>query len=226
MLTQWIPYCSAELHLDPFHSDLVKNKFEKGLLLKTSKTEIYKGFRNYALTLSLSGEAIQERYSKVHTQRDIVNSIEGLLGNIEPSLARCLQLYEEEKILGTLKFLPQGLTDPTLGEGKPLFAWMNATREDFLPNYLEVPNGTMAEYVPTFQKLREACKYIPPFREQGPHSTFPGETFADCIETFLNIYDAVKEHKIWESEEKERSYEQGEENPIPKRARLVFPISE
>lgn len=184
------------------------------------------------------------------SKEKIIGSIQNLLGDIEPSLERCAKFFKDEKVSPVLVFMPEGLADPSdnwrnASSDSPheekfpkhITTLVNDAKnyETSLPKSLEIPEGISIEYVPTFQKLKEMpvpkeiVYYNLPsisLRATKVYNVITGETFADCIDNFFTMYEAVEKHKSWETQERQRLKAQGIENPVPKVARLILPSSE
>ncbi len=151
------------------------------------------------LNITLPANGMQELSSK----EAIISSVHGIIGDFGQNLERCVRLAEEGVIQDSLCFTAQGLLDYSNKDKsgyQKVTEWIRNARDyssnpsEGFPEDMKLPEGLTIEFVPTFRKLR----YMDGLGEKVGHNyTIKGETFAQQVENFLNMYDAVTAHIDW-----------------------------
>ena len=149
--------------------------------------------------ITIPTHGMQELSSK----EKIIASAHQIMGDFGQNLERCVKLAKKEVIQDYLGFTSQGLYDYSNKDkldGKKVTDWVQNARDysgnpcEGFPEDMELPEGLTIEFVPTFRKLR----YIEGLGEKvGENYTIEGETFAQQVKNFLNMYDAVTSHIDW-----------------------------
>lgn len=150
----------------------------------------------------------------------IIDSVKRLLGDFGNGLERSVELAEKRIIQDDFYFTPKGLCDYSRAdelERKQVTEWVKYARDypsnvnELLPDDLRFPKGLEVKFAPTFQALRNLGDYA---WKEGNSDYIGGETFADCVKNFLDMYDAVVAHIDWEertgNEIRFRQLEKGE----------------
>lgn len=236
-----IIYDYAHVILDPselksMYGEEYKSEFKNGQL--NSARGIFHMSLVNDCVLEMHGIAIPSYgIQELSSDKAIVNSIQRLVGDFGNSLERCFELAKERIIQDSLYFTPNGLYDYSKEnklDGKQVTEWVRHAKDypfnlkEVLPNDMKLPEGLEVKFVPTFQALRDIDTLS--LSIVGSCYTIRGETFANCVENFLAMYEAVTTHINWEEQTRNQiilhQSKKGEHihsGTIPV-AELIFPV--
>jgi len=174
---------------------------------------------------------------KLSSDEAIIESAKRLVGDIKSPLEEYNALAATKAVQDNLYFTSLGLFDysmaeefnkKSMGEIVAEARCRSENPKEAFPN-ITLPKGSMVQFVPTFQALREINTLGP---KSGDRYTIEGSTFAKSIENYLTMHQTVTTHLAWKEEaiikrmrSRHRAGEQITHEPISV-AELVFPNAE